>query len=329
MRKPIPILLAAALLLSGCGRVWADAAPIDELVQVETVGLDPDDAGVALSICASSPKVRETVSGGSVRLAMDAMEQQTGSAGLFYAHTKFLLLGSGADIPSALDFVARSSDMRLRTSVLLLKNATAAEAVQLGGRETDVTAILTALKEDMARHGVGRAFTCGEVLRSLSASGCALAAAAELRDSTLREAGYGILRDGLCVGWIEQADAPAVNLLLGLGGQEDVPLPSGAAATIDHCRRDISEGSARLTVEATLSENDAGVVISDDAARRELEGELCAEILRQVRNAILQSRTLGADLFGVGGGDVTITVRASIGRNLDLTDPIELTGTTS
>lgn len=328
MQKLILLILASALLLSGCGRVWAEARPIDELVQVETVGLDPDDAGAALSICASAPELRETASGGSIRLAMDAMEQKTGSAGLFYAHTKFLLLGPGADIPAALDFVARSSDMRLRTPVLLLKNASAAEAVQLGGRETDVTAILSALKEDMARHGVGHVFTCGEVLRSLASDGCALAAAAELRDNTLREAGYGILKDGHCVGWIEQTDAPAVNLLLGLGGQEDVLLPSGATITIDQCRRDLSEGSVCLTMKATLTENAAGVNLSDPAVRRALERELCAEVLRQTRNVVLQSQTLGADLFGVGSGSVTITVRASIGRSLDLVDPIELTGRT-
>ena len=210
--------------------------------------------------------------------------------------------------------------------MLLLKNASAAEAVQLGGRDTDITAILAALQEDMARHGVGHAFTCGEVLRNLAANGCALAAAAELRDGTLREAGYGILKEGICVGWVEQADAPAVNLLLGLGGQEDVMLPSGAAVTIDRCGRDISEGSVCLTLQATLSENDAGVVISDDAARRALEQELCAEILRQARNVILQSQIPGADLFSVGSGNVTITVRASLSRSLDLVDPIELTG---
>jgi len=41
---------------------------------------------------------------------------------------------------------------------------------------------------------------------------------------------------------------------------------------------------------------------------------------------LAQSRRLGADLFGVGDGDLTISVRSRITRSLDLVDPVDLTG---
>ena len=324
--KCISPLLTLTLLLTGCGSVWADARPIDELVQVETVGLDPDETGVALSICAASPKTRETAAGRSIRLAMDAMQQRTGSAALFYAHAKFLLLGPEADIPAALDFMARSSDMRLRTPAVLLKNVSAAEAIRLGDGKTDVTAMLSALQEDMNLHGRGHVFTCGEVLRSLSETGCGLLAAAERRDGTLREAGYGILKDGTCVGWIGQKDAAAVNLLLSLGGHGDLLLPEGVTVTIAQSRCKRSAGRIELTLRAMLSENDAGLSVTDDDARRALEEALCRAVLAQTRSVLEQSRELGADVFGVGDGDVRVNVRAVITRSYDLVDPVNLTG---
>ncbi len=326
MRDLIPILLLAAVLLTGCGAVWADVRAIDQLVQVETVGLDPAESGVKLSICAGSPETKETASGSSIRLAMDALQQRTGSGTLFYAHAKYLLLGAGADISAALDFVARSSDMRLRTPVVLLKNASAEEAVRLGGKGTDVTALLSALQEDMNRQGNGHAFTCGEALRKLSESGCALLAAAELRDGTLREAGYGILRDGSCVGWIAPEDAAAVNLLLSLGGHGDLVLPEGVTVTLESSRCSVSDGEIALKIRARLSENDGGVPITDDAARKTLEASLCSQVLEQIRHVLAQARRLNADLFGVGAGDVTVTVRAAITRSYDLEDPVQLTG---
>lgn len=328
MRSILLFLIAAALLLTGCSSVWTEVRAIDALVQVETVGLDPGESGVALSICAASPETRETVSDSSIRLAMDAMQQQTGNAELFYAHTKYLLLGQGVDIPAALDFVARSSDMRLRTPVVLLKNASAAEAVQLGGKGTDVTAMLTALREDMDQHGSGHAYTCGEALRKLSESGCALLAAAELRDGALQEAGYGILKDGICVGWIEPEDAAAVHLLLSLRCRSDILLPEGVTVTIDKSRCRITDGNVELTLWAELSENDGAIDITEDAERRLLESALSDRVLEQIRRVLAQSRKAGADLFGIGGADLTITVRSRITRSLDLVDPIDLTGAT-
>lgn len=321
MKKYLLLLFVLSPLLSGCGSVWAEAVPIDALAQVETVGLDPNDAGVALSVCVSSPELRETAAGASIRFAMDAMAQQTGSAALFYAHTKYLLLGAGADIPAALDFVARSSDMRMRTPVLLLKNASAAEAIQLGEGETNVTQMLTALQEG-APH---RIFTCGEVLRRLSASGCGMIAAAELRDDTLRNAGYGILKNGVCVGWVAPEDAAAVDLLLSLGGSLDIPLSPGVTVTIEEHRCSRSEGKAELTLRAVLAENGAGISVSDPAARRAMEKALCEEVLRQVQEVLRTCQALGADPFDADG-EMTVIVKAVITRSLDLVDPIDMTG---
>lgn len=326
MRSILLFLMAAAVLLTGCGSVWAETRAIDALVQVETVGLDAEETGVALSICAASPETRETVSGGSIRLAMDAMQQRTGSAELFYAHAKFLLLGWDADIPAALDFAARSSDMRLRTPVVLLKNARAAEAIQMGGKDTDVTAMLTALRADMDQHGSGHAYTCGEALRKLSESGCAMLAAAELREGTLQEAGYGILQGGSCVGWIDPEDAAAVHLLLSLPCRSDILLPGGVTVTMEKSECRISEGTVQLTLWAELSENDGGIDITEEGVRRKLEKALADTVVEQIRRVLSQSRRLDADLFGVGDGDLTITVRSRITRSLDLVDPIDLTG---
>ena len=131
MRKIIPILLFI-VTLSFAFSACAPVRPIRELRIVETLGCDLSEDGAALSVAAAKPRLQLTQEAASLRLAMDRLRDQAASEALFFAHTRYLLIGRAmaeTDLAPALDLMARSADMRLRTPVFLLTNADAAEAV--------------------------------------------------------------------------------------------------------------------------------------------------------------------------------------------------------
>ena len=356
MRKIFPILLHIVIMsfaVSAC----APVRPIRELRIVETLGCD----GSMLSIAAAEPQLRLTQSAPSLRLAMDRLRDQAASEALFFAHTRFLLIGRAMaedDLAPALDLVARSADMRLRTPVFLLNNADAAEAVQAGDEERDVTKMLAALQADDTQQGAGAVFSCAETLSALAERGAALAAACALEDNTLRPAGYGILKDGRCVGWIAPPEAQGVNLLCGLGGHGDVRL-DGATVTISDCKAEYQprwDGETlagldiALKLRAALTETDGRRDETAEAARAALEAELSKTVTDWCETILRQSQALNADFLDLAGRIRTengakwsqiapkwrevlpslswsVTAEAAIDRTLDLEAPVPLGGT--
>ncbi len=357
MKRFLPFFILLTLLLSSC----APVRPIRELRIVETLGCDVCEDGVSLSVAAAEPRLRLTQEAPSLRLAMDRLRDQAASEALFFAHTRFLLIGQAmaeADLAPALDLMARSADMRLRTPVFLLLGADAADAIEAGDEERDVTEMLAALQDDFAEQGAGAAFSCAETLAALAERGAALAAACRLEDGTLRPAGYGILKDGRCVGQIAPPEAQGVNLLCGLGGHGDVRL-DGATVTLSDCEAEFAprwSGDAltgldiTLKLRAALTETDGRRDKTAEAARADLETELTETVQGWCETILRQSQTLGADFLDLAGHirhdspakwsriapewsavlpDLawTVTVEATLDRTLDLEAPVPLGGT--
>ena len=356
MKRLLPWFLLLTLLLSAC----APIRPIRELRIVETLGCDLSEGSVSLSIAAAEPRLRLTQEAPSLRLAMDRLRDQAASEALFFAHTRFLLIGQGMaedDLAPALDLMARSADMRLRTPVFLLRNAGARDAVQAGDEERDVTKLLSALQEEFSQQGAGAAFSCAETLAALAERGAALAAACRLEENTLRPAGYGILKDGRCVGWIAPPEAQGVNLLCNLSGHGDVRL-NGATVTLSDCKAafqprwngDVLTGlEIKLKLRAALSETDGRRDDTTEHARAALEAELSETVQRWCEALLRRSQTLGADFLDLAGHvrrnspskwsriapewnailpDLawTVTVEAALDRTLDLEAPVPLGG---
>ena len=354
------LLTALSLVLSGCGRVWAETRPIRELRIIETVGCDLSPEGVTLSVCASKPTLKQSQAAPSFRLAMDRLRDKAASPALFFAHTRYLLAGEAlarADLAPVLDLAARSADMRLKTPLFVLTGASAAEAVQLGAEDRDVTQMLAALQADMAQQGTSHAFTCGEILLALSERGAALAAACAVEDGALARAGYAILKGNRCVGQIGAPEDQAVALLRSLGGHGDVRLGNDTV-TISSCKaayRPRWDGGAlagldvSLEMTASLTETDGTPGAAGDAARRRLEKDLADAVCRWSRALISRGQALQADFLDLRGavasaapmrwaairGDwdalfptlpVTVTAEAKIDRTLDLQQPIEPNG---
>lgn len=223
-RKHLLLLLILPVLLcsSGCGSsssVWANYRQLEQLQLIQTIGIDRDGAGVCLSISTGKPMegqapMRMSQAAPSLQIAMNQLQDYTANASLFYAHTRYVVIGQRAaerGIAPYLDFVERDVAMRLSAPLFIVYDATAQQAIlNTGGEKTDITENLSALEQDVSRQGNGHAFTCGEIAQGLASAGSALACAVvcvpseeqNAGDETILPYGYGILKDGKLAGFL-------------------------------------------------------------------------------------------------------------------------------
>lgn len=190
--QTLALLLAAGLLCSGCasGAISSNYRPVEDLMLIQTIGVDRAAEGVCLSASTgragkNEPPQRMTQTGETVLAALDRLQDRTPNAELFYAQTSYLLLGEEAaaagELAPLLDFIARNPDMRLSAPLFLVRGATAQQAVMdTGDDRTDVTEALTALQKDTALSGAGAAvlffaaFTGGATPEAPGRARCAM-----------------------------------------------------------------------------------------------------------------------------------------------------------
>ena len=356
-------LLLAGLLCSGCasGAISSNYRPVEDLMLIQTIGVDRAAEGVCLSASTgragkNEPPQRMTQTGETVLAALDRLQDRTPNAELFYAQTSYLLLGEEAaaagELAPLLDFIARNPDMRLSAPLFLVRGATAQQTVMdTGDDRTDVTEALTALQKDTALSGAGHAFSCADIARALAGSGCAAVGAVACVRTPESEGGKLAL-----------APAGYASMLLGVVTNGDIAVRDGDGSTVmltlDTCRaaiRPVWDGGTLARVDVTLQLH-AGISelrtprrITAQAYQDELNAALAACVGGWVRDALAASQALEADFLGVGQAvavrsgrrwaairddwaelwpDVParVTVDADVGRTYDLRDGIDTTG---
>ena len=332
--QTLALLLAAGLLCSGCssGTISSNYRPVEDLMLVQTIGVDRAPEGVCLSastgrVGENEPPQRMTQTGETVLAALDRLQDRTPNTELFYAQTSYLLLGEEAaaagELAPLLDFIARNPDMRLSAPLFLVRGATAQQAVMdTGDDRTDVTEALTALQKDTALSGAGHAFSCADIARALAGSGCAAVGAvacvrtpeSEGGKLALAPAGYAIFRGGDYLGCITPETARGASMLLGVVHNGDIAVRDGDGSTVmltlGTCKTRFrpvwsSDGAlarvdVTLKLRASIAELRVPRRITAQAYQDELNAALAALVTGWAEDVIAVSQALGADFLGVG-----------------------------
>ena len=330
--RALALLLAAGLLCSGCGSgaISTNYRPVEDLMLIQTIGVDRAPEGVCLSASTgrageNEPPKRMTQTGGTMLAALDRLQDRTPNAELFYAQTSYLLLGEEAaaagELTPLLDFIARNPDMRLSAPLFLVRGTAQQAVMDTGDDRTDVTEALTALEKDTALSGMSHAFSCADIARALAGSGCAAVGAvacvrtpeSEGGTLTLVPAGYAIFRGGDYLGCIAPETARGASMLLGVVTNGDIAVRDGDGSTVmltlDTCRaaiRPVWDGGTLARVDVTLrlragiSELRTPRRITTQAYQDELNAALAACVGGWVRDALAASQALEADFLGVG-----------------------------
>ena len=332
MKRIAALLTALALLpLGGCaarGGIAAGYRAIEDLQLVRTLGADADGDAVVLSAAAGrvrddAPVILRAGAGG-LAAGLDALQAQTPRGSLFFAHTQYLVLGrryAAGGIGEILDFVERDIHMRMGAALFVLRDGPAQALVCGAGDGWDVNDVLASVRTETNLHGDSHVFDVRETAVALSEYGAALICALRTADTegtvfalppgrAAVPDGYGILRGGVLVGFLDGAQARAASLMRGLLGTVTMEAASGVALELSAPPPELrvlpgADGALRLDVrvapEAVLvSPGAAQGTVMDEAALQALTTALNSAIEAELQALFDRVRTENADFLALG-----------------------------
>lgn len=210
MKRPAALLIIILFLipLSGCGSIYSNYREVEQMLVIQTMGLDTLPGGVKLSMASSadskkssSGPVRISSNGAGVTDAIQNARNNSHEEEIFYAHTKQMLIGeeaARASFEKLLAYICRSPDVSIDVPVFVVKGGTAEELIMSSGDDkTGVSEILQAVIENADDRGDSTIRTAAELVRDLDRHGSSLActvecvSSSELRSGPAESGGEG------------------------------------------------------------------------------------------------------------------------------------------
>lgn len=191
-------LLALPLLLSGCAGIYANTREVEELLVIQTMGLDDDPAGVHLTLAsgagvhADGAPLRLEGRGPSITAAIERIRSLANEEDLFCAHISHVLIGEEAarsGLNRSLAYICRSPDLRLSVPMYVLRGGEAAQAVlEVGNDRYGICDALDSVNGDVRLRGDGHVTTAADIARDLARQGSALICAVDCLPSAEKNA---------------------------------------------------------------------------------------------------------------------------------------------
>ena len=226
MRGILAVILAGSLLLTGCSGL-PTSREMGDMALLRTMGVDSASGAVEVT-GSTGPRARGLQAEGEPALVLSAQGESLSAACLamqglsdnyvFFGYVDQLLLGEGlakSGVMPVLDYFARDTELGLGAQLWLVKDSTAGNAVESGGEE-GIEGRLATLQTDGKLGVAAISRTVGEVYTDLMELGSAFVPAVvcgEGDDTSLMEAGYGVLKDGSLLGYLEGEDARGLEIL--------------------------------------------------------------------------------------------------------------------
>ena len=185
MKRYISILIIISSLLSlgGCGGIHTNYREIQQLMVVQTMGLDREEGSVRVSMAAaaeasgSGPR-RMSATGGTVSTAIDRAYELSYEEEIFFSHVNHILIGEAAaeeDMDSFLDYLYQSPELRIDIPLYIVREGTAEQAVmEVGDGSRGISEVMQAVREIFATASNSQVFTVADTIRSLDRYGSAL-----------------------------------------------------------------------------------------------------------------------------------------------------------
>ena len=283
MKNLLALLLCAAELLLFAGRdgLRSNYREVEELLVIQTMGLDKSGSGVKLSLAAAGDSedrvARMEADGVSISAAMERIRGHAYEEELFCPHIGRLLLGEKLaedGVENVLAYICRSPELRLDMPLFVVRGGEASSAVMgVGSGDKGICDVMHIIEQDLRRRGESGVTTAAQVLRDTARCGSSLICALDLGTASETTAapdegeaasagksvaptGYAILREGRLCRYLTEDQAIAVGLLKNAPGRASVELLDrhGETAVLElnggGCRiRPVWEGEALRGVE--------------------------------------------------------------------------------
>lgn len=269
------LLMVCALPLSGCAGIWANTRQVDQLLVIQTMGLDAESGGVRLSLAsgagiraAGSPSRLQGVAP-TVTAAIEQIRNLANEDDLFCAHIGHVLLGEETareGVGPCLSYICRSPDLRISVPLYVVRGGSAGEAVLgVGDDSYGICDALDSVDADVRLRGDGALTTAAEITGALEKTGSALICAVDYAPSaeeqqppvaggsdsgeasplmTVAAAGYGVLVEGRLCAYLSRELAVGVGLLRNASGPCEIVLRDreGRPVTLE-----LNRGSSAVT----------------------------------------------------------------------------------
>ena len=176
--------------------------------------------------------VRMSGSGATIADAAEDAAAHAAEEKVFCAHTGYVLLGEESareDVTALLRWVCRSREIRMDVPLLIVRGASAEQALlESGSERVGAAELLDAIASSAPERLGGELPSVARIAGRLESGGCAFAAAvactpsSELeggeRPMTLAPAGLAVLKEGKLAAFLDPDDAVGADLLLGARG---------------------------------------------------------------------------------------------------------------
>lgn len=182
------IIMCALPALSGCSSIYSNYREIQQLMVVQTMGIDREKGGVQVSMAAAAeasgggPR-RMSAQGSTITAAIDRAYKLSYEEEIFFSHVNHLLVGEAAaeeGLDAFLDYVSQSPTMRIDIPLYIVRGSTANQAVmEVGDRSKGISEVMQTVHESFASPSNSRVFTVADTINSLLRYGSALVCAVE------------------------------------------------------------------------------------------------------------------------------------------------------
>ena len=191
MKKSLCLLLCLCMLplLSACGSIYTNYKEIEQLLVIQTMGVDHTPNGVSLSLASgANPKSKNGVTrlfsdAPSITTAVERIRKHSFEEELFYGHISSVLLGEQAaknGVDNYLMYICRAPDIRIDVPLYILKNSEAKDAVlNVGNGSNGITEIMSSIQQNLEWRGDGGLTRTADVVHDLRRHGSTLVCALE------------------------------------------------------------------------------------------------------------------------------------------------------
>lgn len=333
----LALALLQVLLLAGKGGVHANYREIEQLLVIQTMGLDDTGAGVTLSLAAAGDSERGPrrlrAEGMTISGAMEHIYRYSFEEELFCAHVDRLLIGEKAaenGLESTLAYLTRAPEMRLDMPLYIVRDGTALDTLMNAGGSKGICEVMDTVELSAKRRGDSGVTTAAGVLRDSARFGSALVCAlscdraselegppdgsgGESDSLSVAPAGYAILREGRLCRYLTPEQSVAAGLLKNETGLCELELRDGRGATAvleitggGSSLQPVWDGPGQLRglrigaeVRATLAEVRGRPGPQDAAYADGLTARLEARLSELLTETMQASRDLKADFLGL------------------------------
>lgn len=187
MKKMISLMLTLSLIpqLCACSTVYTNYREMEQLLVLQTMGLDyADDGGVVLSLAsgAASGKrtapVRMRLTGATIASALLRAQNYSFEESLFFSHMEAVVMGeeyAKRGTVDCVDYICQSPRLRMDMPIYIVKGGTAEDALLNTGDDTSgISELLRGVREYYDVRGDGSVYTVSDFTRDTLRHGSAL-----------------------------------------------------------------------------------------------------------------------------------------------------------